>query len=110
MCLKIIVRKIVIYGFPEYLKEHSSKHDRLLQMFYELLNVDGIMKTCTESANIVRHKNQTRSLVLDLLSKKMTKYVLNNSYCFRVTKLSISKFLDKTALQDRKDDRRNVNL
>lgn len=97
-------KKIVIYGFPEYHKEFNSDlHDRLLQMFYETLNVD-LTGYIEDMHRIGKYGNgnHTRPLVIELLSKQMTKYILNNSHCFRGTNLSISAFLEGTALQDRK--------
>lgn len=88
-------KKIVIYGFTEYYNEPEYElHNRLINMFYEILHVD-LTGYIEETCRMGRNNNKTRPIVIELLSKKMTKYILENGNYFHGTGLYVSEFLSK---------------
>lgn len=95
-------RKIVLYGFADYYKEHeSSLHDRLIELFRDIVNIDvsGYIEDLYRLGRPARPKN--RPLVIEFISKRMTKYIINNSGCFQGTGLFVSEFLDANARKHR---------
>jgi hypothetical protein len=74
-------KKIVIYGFIEYHRElNSDLHERILQMFHELFNINlnGYIEDIHRLGKY-NNKIHNRPIVIELLSKRLTKYILQNS-------------------------------
>ena len=96
-------KKIILYGLSEYHDEtEHDLHYRVLDIFRSLLNVD-LTGYIEETRRIGRKFfNKTRPLEIELISKKMTKYIIENKYYIQDENLSISEFLDKNTLQLRK--------
>ncbi|KAL4704978.1 hypothetical protein ACJJTC_005464 [Scirpophaga incertulas] len=67
----------------------------------DILNVD-LTGYVEELTRIGRKNLPRRPIVIELTSKSMVKYLLQNSRFFRNTGLSISEYLDEAALQARK--------
>lgn len=100
-----ISKKIVIYGFDEYHNEpENDLHFRLVQMFHELYNIDltGYIEDTKRIGKYTNQFNNTRPLIMELISKKMVKYITRNSHYCHGTRISISEYLNKTAQRDRK--------
>lgn len=98
-------KKIVIYGFDEYHNEpENDLNFRIVQMFHELYNIDltGYIEDTKRIGKYVNRNNNSRPLILELLSKKMVKYIIRNSHNCHGTRISISEYLDKTAQRERK--------
>lgn len=94
-------KKVVIYGFAEHLKETDSElHSRVMEMFDDILHLN-TMGYIEDIHRVGRRNNRNRPLVVELISKRMVKYVLQNSYYFQGTGLSISEFLDAREQQER---------
>lgn len=96
-----ITKKIVLYGLLEH--EHETEHhlyQRIVHIFQDILNVD--LTGYIEELTRIGRNNSRRPIVIELLSKKMTKYLLQNAQFFRNTGLSISEYLNEKALQNRK--------
>lgn len=96
-----VTRKFVIYGLEEYQHETDSDlHDRIVDLFGNILNIN-LMGYIEEIRRIGR-VGYRRPLMIELISKKITKYILHNTRHFRNTGIDISEFLDKKSVQDRK--------
>jgi hypothetical protein len=95
-------RKFVLYGFNEISRESERDlHYRLVQMFQEILNVN-ILGYIEDTHRIGKYNNKNRPLVIELLSKRMVKYITNNSRLFYGTNISVSDYLDKSEMEKRK--------
>lgn len=94
-------KKIVLYGLAEYYREPQNElYNRLIELFRDIANMD--LSGYIEDMNRVGRKgSKNRPLIIELLSKSMTKYILNNSQCFKGTGLFVSEFLDATARKER---------
>lgn len=96
------VKKIVLYGLTEIYKESEQDlHDRIIAIFWDVLEVD-LSGYIEDSYRIGRYSNRSRPLVIELISKKMTKYIRENSRYFQGTGLYISGFLDEEGRNERK--------
>lgn len=104
-----ISKKIVLYGFPEYYRETDLElHDRLCDMFQQYFQVN-LVGYIEETRRIGKfNNNQTRPLVIELISKKMTKFLLDNKRYLYGAKLSISEYLDNAARIERKTMREKM--
>lgn len=95
-------KKIVIYGFSEFYNESDNEvHSRLIEMFYEVLHID-LSGYIEETKRIGRHNTKNRPLIVELLSKKMTRYIVENSRYFQGTNIHVSEFLNENARMERK--------
>lgn len=96
-------RKIVIYGLGEHYKESEiDLHNRIIHMFNEVYNLN-ILGYIEDAYWIGKYNNnKNRPLVIELLSKRMVKFIIKNTHYLKGTRLSISKFLDKTELKDKR--------
>lgn len=97
-------KKIILYGLPEneYETEYEL-HDRIIYIFRDLLNVD-LLGYIEEVGRVGKpgRLRKMRPVYVELISKRMTKYVIQNSRCFKNTNLVLSKFLDSSELETRK--------
>ncbi|PZC84322.1 hypothetical protein B5X24_HaOG205517 [Helicoverpa armigera] len=95
------LKKIVIYGFYEQHNETEWElHSRLINMFHEILNVD-LTGYIEEIYRIGRKNTKNRPLVIELLSKRMSKFITENSNYFQGTGIFITEFLNETARKHR---------
>lgn len=87
-------KKIVIYGLEEYSKETDSElHSRVIAIFDDILQLN-TMGYIEDIHRVGRRNNRNRPLAVELISKRMVKYILQNSNYFQGTGLSISEFLN----------------
>lgn len=94
-------KKVVLHGLEEYNWENEHDlFDRVVFIFRDIMNVN-IAGYIEDLKWIGRYQNR-RPLVIELLSKKMTKNLLANSDYFWNTGLSISEYLDETTIRNRK--------
>lgn len=105
-------KKIVLYGLTEYPDEPENyTHDRIINIFQDLLNVNllGYVEDLKRlGRRLSSPKQKPRPLVIELISKKMTKYLLQNGRYFRNTGLAISEYLDDKSLQTRRSLQENL--
>lgn len=95
-------KKIVIHGFAEYYREPEiDLHNRIHGLFQELLHVD-LTGYIEDTYRIGHFRSGKRPLVIELISKRMTRHILNHKDWLQNTGLSISEYLDKTARLKRK--------
>lgn len=101
-----VPRKFVIYGLEEYQYETEPElHDRVVDIIGNILNVN--LMGYIEDIRRIGKMGSRRPLMIELLSKKMVKYILQNTRLFKNTGIKISEFLSKESTQDRK---RLVNI
>lgn len=94
-------KKLVLHGLLEHGQETEQiLHQRLINLFQEILNLD--LTGYIEDQQRIGRRNGRRPVVIELISKKMTKYILHNSQYFRNTGLNISEYLNDELLQQRK--------
>lgn len=102
-------KKIVLYGLDEYYKEHENDlHCRIIDIFRDIMHVEltGYIEDTHRIGKFT--KSNRRPLVIELLSKRMTKYIVENSRCFQATRLTVSEYLDKNAREQRKNMRQEM--
>ncbi|KAI5634693.1 reverse transcriptase (RNA-dependent DNA polymerase) domain-containing protein [Phthorimaea operculella] len=94
-------KKIVIYGLEEYQQEDEYDiHDRIINIFQDICNVD--LTGYIENFQRLGRNGRKRPLLIELISKRMTRYLLENKNCFKNTGLAISEQLNEQQIQNRK--------
>ncbi|CAB3241532.1 unnamed protein product [Arctia plantaginis] len=94
-------KKIVLYGLAEYYREPENLlFNRLEDLFRDIAQVD-LSGYIEDAYRMGRNTSSNRPLVIELISKRMVKYLLKNSQCFQGTGLFIAEFLDNTARKER---------
>lgn len=94
-------KKIVIYGLMEYDRETEDYlYERIINAFQDILNVD--LSGYIEGLTRIGKLGYQRTVVVELLSKHITKYLLENATYFKNTGLVISKYLSEESLEQRK--------
>ena len=102
-------KKLVLYGLEEYYEESEEDlHNRLINIFRDFANVD-LLGYIEETRRIGRRNNK-RAIIIELISKRMVKYLIKNNYYFRNSGLSISEFLEAETLHERKKMREEMFL
>lgn len=94
-------KKFVRYGLADYYKEPEWElQNRLVELFHEITDVD-LTGYIEDMYRAGRKGTKNRPLVIELLSKRMTRYITSNSHCFQGSGLGISEFLDAKARRER---------
>lgn len=94
-------KKLVLYGFTDYYKEPEWElHNRLIELFRDIADVD-LSGYIEDMYRVGRKGPKNRPLVIELLSKRMTRYIISNSHCFQGSGLGISEFLDAKTRKER---------
>jgi hypothetical protein len=95
---------LVLYGLNEYRHESELElHERVISVFYDIAGID--LTGYIEDLCRIGRQGYRRPLKIELLSKRITKYVLQSVYNFKNTGLWLSTFLDDKGLQKRRQDR-----
>lgn len=91
-------KKIVLYGLNEYDERENENelHDRVIHVFREILNTN--LVGYIEDLTRIGRRGYRRPIVIEFLSKRMTKYLLQHKNYFRNTGLAITEFLDEKPL------------
>ncbi|KAL4719791.1 hypothetical protein ACJJTC_009756 [Scirpophaga incertulas] len=96
-------KKIVMFGLEEFHGEPDySLHRRINEIFYDYFNVD-LTGYIEETYRIGRSSTASRPLAIELISKRMTKYLIEHNHYLQGTGYAISEFLDKDKLTHRKN-------
>lgn len=96
-----IPKTLVLHGLPENCWETEEETcERVIQAIYDILNVD--LTGYIEELSRIGKRGEKRPLRIELISKRMTKYILNSGRYFKNSGLSISEYLDERALRERK--------
>lgn len=97
-------RTIVIYGLNEHYNEHEIDLERkVIHTFMSVMNID--LTGYIEGIQRMGKWSNRRPIQVELISKRMTKYIINNSRQFKSTGLYVAEFLDQKSLQDRRNQR-----
>ncbi|CAG9791874.1 unnamed protein product [Diatraea saccharalis] len=94
-------RFLVLHGLSFY--DWETEYDlteRVKNVFFEILNID--LTGYIEELSYIGKKGHTRPIKIELISKKMKKYLLENYAWFKNTGLGITEYLDETTLRERK--------
>ncbi|CAK1598158.1 unnamed protein product [Parnassius mnemosyne] len=87
-------KKIVLYKLMEQHNENDfSLCNRIVNIFRDIMNVD-LTGYIEDTYRLGKHRNNTRPLVIELISKKMTKYLIDHKHLFKKSGLAISKYYD----------------
>ncbi|CAB3237630.1 unnamed protein product [Arctia plantaginis] len=94
-------KKLVLYGFPEYYDESEyNLHARIIDFFEKTMQIN-ILGYIEDLHRIGKNTNNHRPLVIELLSKRIAKFITANRQCLQGTRIYISEFLDDIALKKR---------
>lgn len=95
------VKKFVLYGLNEtYDEDEYNLNYRIINIFHELYNVD--LTGFIEDVSRIGRKGNCRPLMVELISKRMTKYLLQNAIHLKNTGLYISEYYDENGRRERK--------
>lgn len=93
-------KKIVIYGFYENEEENENTLIRQVsQAFHEILRID--INPYIENISRIGKRGYKRPLKIQLISERMTRYIIQNARDFKNTGLYISEYLEEPALKKR---------
>lgn len=98
-------KKMVLHGLDEYYGETEDVlYNRVVQIFYELLNInlDGYIEQLTR----IGRRGHQRPLEIELISKRITKNVLEQSQHFKNTPFTVTEFLTTAELKKRRELRK----
>lgn len=101
-------KKIVLYGLTSNSHRHDERdiHNKVVNIFYDILNIN--LEGYIEEFYFVGKPNYRRPLVIELISKRMTKYILQHAPYFKNSGFYISEYLSKQALYDRKEQHQQL--
>lgn len=94
-------KTIVLHGLQETCWETEGELlDRITNIFYDVLNIN--LSGYIEDISRIGRNGSNRPLKIELISKRKTKEILQNTQYFRHTGLAVTEYLNKIALQERK--------
>lgn len=97
-------KKIVLYGLNETHHETElNLHQRIVGIFGDILNIN--LVGYIEEITRIGKKGFRRPIVIELISKRMTKYIINNARYFKNTGFAISEYLTGDSLKQRNERR-----
>lgn len=100
-------KKIVLHGLPfNYWETENELCDRVVNIFEDVTNIH-LLPYIDDLVRIGR-KSTNRPIVIELVTKKVTKFLLENKYLFKDTGLSISEYLTPELLKKRKQLRESL--
>lgn len=95
-------KSFVIYGVEDIYKEpERALESRLIRIFFDVLKVD-LTGYVEETRRIGKYQNKNRPLILELISKRMVKYLLENYHYFQGTGIAIAPMLTEKKRTERK--------
>lgn len=91
-------KKIVLFGLTcQYRVDERDLYNQVISLFYDILNVN--LEGYIEDLYFVGNsRHRKRPLVIEIISKRMTKYILQHATFFKNSGFGISEFLTKQAL------------
>lgn len=96
-----IKKKIVLYGFEEHPWEDQNElYDRIVDAFQEILNID--LTGHIEDIQRIGKRRNRRTILVELLSKNMTKQILQRAHYFKNTGITIVECLDEESREYRR--------
>lgn len=95
-------KKFVLYGLDENEWETEyDVYDRVINLFHDVVNVD--LNGYIEDITRLGKRGYRRPVIIELLSKKMTKYILQHSRLFSRSGLSVAELLDNEGIKKRNE-------
>lgn len=93
-------KKIILYGLNEYKNEtEQNLIEQLNNLFYDTLDIE--LNGYIEKVKRLGRNTYKRPVEIELISKRITEYILSNSIWFKNTGIYISKYLTKEQQQER---------
>lgn len=87
-------KTIVLYGLVEYQGESERDiHNRVINILYDSINVN--LNGYIEEIKRIGKHGYRRPLAIELISKRMTKYLLQNNHLLKNTRFYLSAYLDE---------------
>lgn len=100
-------KKVVLHGLTyNYWETEHELYDHVINIFQDVVNIN--LVPYIEDITRIGRKGPNKPIIIELLSKKVTKFILNNQYLFKNTGLSISEFLNPESLKKRQLLRENL--
>lgn len=94
-------KKFVIYKLDEHFKDDENKLEkRIIHMFREVMNIN--LTGYIEEISRMGKYGSRRPILVELISKRMTKYILQNVRQFKNTGIYVTEFLDEKSLQEKR--------
>lgn len=94
-------KTLVLHGLTEnYWETEDEVIGRVVTIFYDLLNIN--LTNYIEDIQFIGRKGSKRPLKIELISKRMKKYILDNSYYLKEAGFSATEYLSQIALQERR--------
>ena len=94
--------KIVLYGLDEHPWEDEYQlHDRIIHIFQEITNIN--LSGYVEDVKRLGKRGTRRPIIIELLSKRLTRNIIHNSRFFKGTGLAVAECLDKISLENRRE-------
>lgn len=91
----------VLHGLPiNYWETEEDLIGKISNIFYEILELD--ISGYIDEISYIGRKGTNKPIKIELINKRMTKYILENSIYFKGTGLSVTEYLSKPALQERR--------
>ncbi|KAH9634943.1 hypothetical protein HF086_004343 [Spodoptera exigua] len=94
--------KIVLYGLTESHRETEYELiDRVSRVFHEVMNIN--INPYIEEVKRIGKRGDRRPLAIELMNKRMSKYITENARDFHNTGLGVGPFMDPQTLQQRNE-------
>lgn len=91
-----------------YYENEQELSERAINIFYDILNID--ISGYIEEVSRIGTRISKRPLKIELLSRRMAQFILQNAQYFKNTGLTVSEYLDKQALNERKSIKRALQI
>lgn len=94
-------KKIVLYGLTENFDEDEyNLSNEVIDIFYDLYNVN--LTGYIEDLRRLGKRGYRRPVMIELISKRMTRHILQNSIFLKNTGLYVSEFYDESGRKERR--------
>lgn len=94
-------KTFILYGLSEnYWESNNATYDRVINAFYEILNVD--LTGYIEEIVRLGKRGKKRPIRIELISKRMTNYLLSCGIFFKNTGLAVSEYLNEQGLKEKR--------
>lgn len=103
------MKKIVLFGLPEPNNEtECDLYECVSRIFYDTLDIN--INPFVEEISRIGKRGKSRPLVIEIMNKRMVKYIMRNNKCFKGTGLAVDTFMEGKELKDRNILRQNLQL
>lgn len=99
-CTERYKKIIVLHGLTEsYWETEAELCDRVTNILRDILNID--ISDYIEEISRIGRRISNRPLKIELLSRRMSQFILQNDQYFNNTGLTVTEYLDEQALKER---------